>query len=183
MLLHSHFPISLHDEILRATGVTTESSNISYLVVEEPPAEFDIYSRLKRPGGFREAVLAAYENQCAVCSFAVKLEGRPLALEAAHIKWHGASGPAEVSNGLSLCALHHKLFDKGAFTLRPGEHKILVADTISSSDPGFEDTLGKFNEKHLNSIPHEFKERPAPEFIEWHNIQVFKSPALLRGAY
>lgn len=40
-------------------------------------------------------------------------------LEAAHIQWHTAGGPDVEANGLSLCALHHKLFDLGAFTLEP----------------------------------------------------------------
>lgn len=34
-------------------------------------------------------------------------------LEAAHIKWKQFGGPCEIPNGLALCAIHHKAFDKG----------------------------------------------------------------------
>jgi putative restriction endonuclease len=41
-----------------------------------------------------------------------------IAVDAAHIRWHAHGGPGEVSNGLALCALHHRLFDHGAITMR-----------------------------------------------------------------
>ena len=176
MLLHSHFPATLHSDILRASGIASDLPGIEPLGVREELPEYVTYRRLKREEGFRNAVLAAYDNQCAVCEFSVKLDGYPLALEAAHIKWHGAKGPAETRNGLSLCALHHRLFDKGVFTLLPDELKIIVDEAVSSGDPGFHDSLGKFHEKPLHFIPHKFEERPSPEFIKWHVKQVFKSP-------
>ena len=40
-----------------------------------------------------------------------------IGIEAAHVKWHMARGPSTTNNGLALCSLHHKLFDRGAFTL------------------------------------------------------------------
>ena len=48
-------------------------------------------------------------------------------LEAAHIQWHHVGGPDIETNGLSLCALHHKLFDLGAFTVEPAEHRIIFS--------------------------------------------------------
>ena len=179
MLLNSHFPVTLHAEILRATGITAGLPEIEPANVEEAHPEYVICRRLKREERFRRVVLEAYENQCAVCQFAVKLEGRPLALEAAHIRWHQASGPSKTCNGLLLCALHHKLFDKGVFTLLPKELKIIVAGNVSDTDPGFKDALGKFHEKRLNVIPQKPEERPARKFIEWHTEQVFKSPGQL----
>jgi len=57
---------------------------------------------------FREAVLAAYQNRCAVC----ELQVRPL-LEGAHIiPDSDPLGDPVVQNGLSLCALHHRAFDR-----------------------------------------------------------------------
>ncbi len=175
MLLHSHFPTTLHEEILRATGIMAALPEVPASAVREIHPEYVISRRLKREEGFRRVVLDAYESRCAVCEFAVKLDGRSLALEAAHIKWHQASGPSEARNGLSLCALHHNLFDRGAFTLLPQELKIIVAEDLSDTDPGFTDALGQFHEKRLSVIPREDQERPAPEFIAWHRKQVFKS--------
>jgi len=53
----------------------------------------------------------------AVCGFNVRIGNVVVALEAAHIKWHQAGGADIQENGLSLCSLHHKLFDRGAFTV------------------------------------------------------------------
>jgi len=186
-LLDRHFPESLHLDILRATGITTELPENELSVAKEDTPEYVVSKRLKRDDRFRDSVLAAYENQCAVCNFAVKIGGKPLALEAAHIKWHRALGPALVRNGLSLCALHHKLFDKGAFTLLSKELKFIVADDLSEeNDPGFQESLGKFHEKELQFIPHNDEERPDPEFLGWHAKQVFRSrnpnPGSRKGA-
>ena len=42
------------------------------------------------------------------------LDQETLGIEAAHIKWHQAGGPDTEDNGLALCTLHHKRFDRGA---------------------------------------------------------------------
>ena len=51
---------------------------------------------------FRAAVLRAYETSCAVCSFR---HGE--LLDAAHIQEDSRGGQPVVSNGLSLCKMHH----------------------------------------------------------------------------
>ncbi len=57
---------------------------------------------------FRNQVLTAYQHHCAMCS--IHFEEF---LEAAHIvPDNHALGVPEVSNGLSLCGLHHKAFDR-----------------------------------------------------------------------
>jgi putative restriction endonuclease len=64
---------------------------------------------------FRERVLAAYRDQCALC----RLRHREL-LDAAHIipdKEEG--GEPVVSNGLALCKLHHKAYDSLFISVRP----------------------------------------------------------------
>lgn len=180
MLLDSHFPATLHDEIMAATGITAPDSKVKAEKkskldgVNETRLEYENSRRLKRDDRFRFKVLHAYENQCAVCEFAVRIDASPIAIEAAHIKWHGALGPAKTKNGLSLCALHHKLFDKGVFTLLPSELKVVVNEKASGN--GFEESLGRYHEKKLSVLPGNRKKWPAPEYIEWHVRQVFKSP-------
>lgn len=64
---------------------------------------------------FRERVLRAYRNQCALC----RLRHREL-LEAAHIRPdRDEGGEPVVSNGLSLCKIHHAAFDKYILGIRP----------------------------------------------------------------
>ena len=77
-MLDAHFPASIHEDILQAAGVD--------LTLQSP-------DRHRRNPNFRANILKAYEYRCAVCGFDVKLRNQPVALEAAHIKWHQAGGP------------------------------------------------------------------------------------------
>lgn len=65
--------------------------------------------------GFRERVLRAYREQCAIC----RLRHDEL-LDAAHILPDGhPKGEPIVPNGLALCALHHAAFDRNILGIRP----------------------------------------------------------------
>ena len=101
-LVAAHYPRTRQREVLRAVGIE---------------ADFVESRRRRRDSGFRGRVLEAYVYRCAVCGFAVRLGDRPVAIDAAHIRWHQAHGPATISNGIALCSLHHELFDAGTFTL------------------------------------------------------------------
>ena len=57
---------------------------------------------------FRGVVLPAYAEQCAIC----RLKERRL-LDAAHIRADAAfDATANVTNGLSLCTIHHRAYDQ-----------------------------------------------------------------------
>src|SRR5215468_9348034 len=93
----------------------------------------------KRDPQFRQRVLTAYEWRCAVCGFDVRLGSVSIALDAAHVRWHQAGGPAVESNGLALCVLHHKVFDLGAFTVTPGG--LLLVSAQANGTAGFHEAL------------------------------------------
>ena len=155
-LLDAHFPYSIHEDILQAVGI-------------EFPVQ--VSRRKKRDPDFREKVLKAYEYRCAVCGFDVRLRYQPVALEAAHIKWHQAGGPDTEVNGLALCVLHHKLFDLGAFMLSR-RLDILVSDDAHGS-VGFDEWLMRFHGKKIN-FPQRHSFYPRAGFIGWHVREVFK---------
>ena len=170
-LVDAHFPESLHDAILSATGIHPIA-----LALQGVPLEPDdyVYSRRRRRNSrFHRIVLDAYGSQCAVCRFAVRDGPTRFALEAAHIKWHRARGPDRVSNGLALCAVHHELFDGGAFTLLPGDYKVAVASVASGE--GFDEWLGRFDGEPLNVKPTKGCQLPDPGFLAWHRRWVFLS--------
>ena len=155
-LLDAHFPASIHEDILQTVGI-------------EFPVQ--ISKRKRRDPDFRENVLKAYEYKCAVCGFDVKLRYQPVALEAAHIKWHQAGGPDTEVNGLALCVLHHKLFDRGAFMLS-NKLEIFVSDDVHGS-VGFDEWLMRFHGKRIN-FPQRRSYHPKADFVRWHVREVFK---------
>lgn len=155
-LLDAHFPASFHEDILQAVDI------------ELPLQAFDTKTR---SSNFRINILRAYEYKCAICGFDVKLGDSPVALEASHIKWQKAGGPDETVNGLALCSLHHKLFDRGAFTLSK-QRQILVSDDAHGTT-GFQEWLMDFHGQKIN-FPQRRSYYPGEEFIGWHVREVFK---------
>ncbi|MFF7143832.1 phosphorothioated DNA-binding restriction endonuclease [Streptomyces nodosus] len=117
VLLDLHFPPSLHQDLCDAVGLELE------------PAETDALAapaRRQRDPRMREMVLTAYEYQCAFCGYDGMIGAAPVGLEAAHVRWWAFDGPDDADNGLCLCSLHHKLFDKGVLGIGDG-HRILVS--------------------------------------------------------
>lgn len=81
--------------------------------------------------GFRERVLDAYREQCALC----RLWHSEL-LDAAHIIPDGEPrGEATVDNGIALCKLHHAAFDGFFLGIRP-DYVIEVRSDILLEDDG-----------------------------------------------
>ncbi len=161
-LLESHFPESLHPDILEAVGFQT---------VERTKGR-------KRDPRFRQRVLTAYEYRCAVCGFDVRLGTVSIALDAAHIRWHQANGPDEERNGLALCVLHHKVFDLGVFTVN-AEGVLLVSEQANGT-AGFGELLLRHHGTRVRP-PQRPEWNPDPAFLGWHRQEVFKGAARYIG--
>ncbi len=162
-LLDGHFPESIHDDILQAVGIDMEVATDAKAI---------------RNPAFRNRVLRAYEYRCAVCDFDVRLGNTPIALEAAHIKWHQAGGPDEEVNGIALCTLHHKLFDRGAFTI--GEESRIVVSEDAHGSTGLKEWLLEFHGQALRK-PQRPSYYPEQEFAKWHLSEVFRGPGRYSG--
>lgn len=173
-LLDTHFPETYHADVLRAAGIGGADMALweaDTRQVAEDRHEYETTHRLRRAAAFRTNVLRAYEEQCAVCSFQVRLRGDVLAIEAAHIHWLSHAGPSEVRNGLALCALHHKLFDRGAFAL---QDDLVIRVSRHAAGQGQRDSLGRFDGVPLRIVPNASEDRPAPEFLRWHRNEVLR---------
>jgi putative restriction endonuclease len=156
-LLDAHFPTSLHDDILNEIRLSLTAT------VDR-----------QRDSKFRLEVIRAYEHRCAICNYDLKIGTSNLALEAAHIKWHQAGGPDEVTNGLALCAIHHKALDRGAIGLTD-DLTVLISSELHGQNwiaEWFESFKGKRVRRPIRSEWY-----PKPEFIRWHSEQVFRKPA------
>ena len=169
-LLTAHFPATLHEKILEATSIRLD---IQTALDSDDESEFFIVRRRPRDWRFRSKIMNAYAHRCAVCEFDVRMDDDPLAIEAAHIRWHEAKGPPIVNNGLALCSLHHKLFDAGAFTLQ-NDLEVVIAPGIEGSS--VEDALYRYSEQPLRTLPKNSQDLPSPQYLDWHQREVFKGP-------
>lgn len=157
-LLEEHFTEAYDEDILDAIGM-----HYSPLI-----------SRARDPE-FRERILRAYDFRCAVCGYDGRLRYTPLAIEAAHIKWHKAGGPDTEPNGLSLCSMHHKMLDRGAFTLRP-DATIVVSENVTGG-PALHAWLTRFHDSKA-AAPKRTEYQPQEDYIEWHWAEVFQKPEM-----
>jgi putative restriction endonuclease len=108
---------------------------------------------------FRDRVLRAYRTQCSIC----RLKHADL-LDAAHITPDADSqGEPIVSNGLSLCKIHHAAFDREYFGIQP-DYRIVVRRKILKEKDG---PMLKFGLQSINDmkliVPRSVRERPDPE--------------------
>lgn len=185
-LIEAHFPQTYRDDLLRATRIAgaplrPRDANAPLEVRDEPPPEeerYDLTRRLRRQASFRPAVLAAYSERCAVCAFDVRLAGEPVAVDAAHIHWHRDAGPADVRNGMALCVMHHRLFDRGAFTVL-ANYRVFVFGRATGM--GVHEALLRFHEQRLRVLPKRVEQRPDPGCLRWHAREVFRAPDAVVG--
>jgi putative restriction endonuclease len=111
---------------------------------------------------FRERVLRAYEDRCALCS----LRHQEL-LDAAHITPDShPEGEPVVSNGVALCKLHHAAFDRLFFAVRP-DYVIEVKPSILDEHDGPMLVVG-LQQIHgkLLLLPRRPSDRPDPRRLE-----------------
>jgi putative restriction endonuclease len=75
-----------------------------------------------------------------------------------------------VTNGLALCALHHKAFDLGAFTVEPSG-KILVSSDLCGE--GAHDAMIRHHNLEVARTA-VAEDRPSRKFLDWHREEVFR---------
>ncbi|OQX05383.1 MAG: hypothetical protein BWK80_52260 [Desulfobacteraceae bacterium IS3] len=115
---------------------------------------------------FRKRVLTAYSNKCAVCGIQLRL------IDAAHIIPVEENGTDETSNGLALCALHHRAYDKGLVTVwedysvRLNERKVTELRRVNL-DGGFDNF--KESLRPIILLPPAVSDRPHIEYLKRAN--------------
>jgi putative restriction endonuclease len=137
------WPVYIVQDNMANLSFTVAVDDISYLrksgelMVEDDSATYyrrsyitsNILVRLHQRS-FRERVLRAYQNQCALC----KLKHAEL-LDAAHIIDDKAdSGEPIIQNGLALCKIHHAAFDKNILGINQDYQIKVRKDVLSETD-------------------------------------------------
>lgn len=124
--------------------------------LEAAYAESITRRRLHQPA-FRLRVMDAYADRCAICSL-----GHPQLLDAAHITPdRDVRGVPEVSNGISLCKIHHSAFDSNIVGIRP-DYVVQVSPTLLEEidGPMLRHGLQDFHGHRLREVPHRRADRP-----------------------
>ena len=134
----------------------------------------------RRSATFAEDVLRSYAYACAVCGFDGALGRNPVALEAAHVRWHSQRGPDDLDNGLALCSLHHTLLDLGVLGISEEQSLRVSPLFVSRSDRG-ESMVRAFDQQPLRP-PQSGSPPPSTDHIRWHALQVFKVGGHMRTA-
>jgi putative restriction endonuclease len=111
---------------------------------------------------FRERVLQAYREQCALC----RLRHEEL-LDAAHIIPDSEpEGEPIISNGIALCKLHHAAFDRQFLGIRPDYVIEVRQDILEESDgPMLLHGLKGAHQTQL-ILPRAAEHRPNPVLLE-----------------
>lgn len=129
-----------------------------------------VFRRRLHQQSFRERVLKAYREQCALC----RLRHASL-LDAAHIVPDSEPGGGPViSNGLALCKLHHAAFDRYFLGIRP-DFRVEVRPDILDEEDG---PMLRFGLQGLHQqkilLPSAVEDRPNPRYLNWR-YQLFRS--------
>jgi putative restriction endonuclease len=123
--------------------------------------------RALRALDFGRRVLSAYEHKCAICGVQLRLIDGAHILPAAH-----SESTDRTDNGVALCALHHRAYDRSLITFDE-KFRVHVNEPAVKSlvDEDRADGLKAFR-KALRPIiltPADKKDRPHPAFVEKAN--------------
>lgn len=152
-----------------ADGTRTASSET--IMVAEVQRRYVATSTLHRlhQQTFRRQVIRAYHERCAIC----RLGHREL-LDAAHILPDtDPQGMPVISNGLSLCTLHHAAYDRNIIGVNADLIVHVREDVRNESDgPMLRHGLQGFHGERLH-VPRPELQRPKREFLD-KRYQIFK---------
>lgn len=149
----------------RVVDRPTPQRGVEELPIERQRVVSEI-SRLSRDARFKQRVLFAYGNRCAVTRVQLRL------VDAAHILPVGAPGSSDaVTNGLSLSPTYHRAYDAGLIYLaedykmhlNAARLQALQALNLATGIDSFSEPLGDI------FLPPDPKQRPSADLIRRAN--------------
>ena len=119
--------------------------------------------RSVRSNSFSDRVLTAYSRRCAMCGVQLRL------IDGAHILPVEHSGSTDqTANGVALCALHHRAYDRGLVTfdsrlkIRVNESEVKVLKEADEAG-GLKDFRKAL--RGIIHIPPDKRDRPSQKFV------------------
>lgn len=159
---------AIHDVAAAGQFLIALDESLSTVANPNQPTEIErryaqriAQQRLHQPE-FRACVMRAYARTCAVCSLKhVEL------LDAAHITPDAEiGGAASVTNGISLCKIHHSAYDQNFLGISPQyQVKIHAAMLTERDGPMLLHGLQEMHDRRIQ-LPLKRSERPDPDRLE-----------------
>lgn len=117
---------------------------------------------------FRNAVISSYNFKCSICDIDLK----ELLIASHVIPWsENEKYRADPTNGLSLCALHDRAFDRGFLTIDKN-YTILLSSRLNSAEGlAVKNMFKDFAQQKLH-LP--FRFLPNKLHLEWHRDNIFQ---------
>lgn len=163
LIVEDH-PESLHVAVALYEGAAAGTDLGAGLADSDPDRSYARRLTLQRlhQAAFRERVLRAYRQTCAVC----RLHHAEL-LDAAHILPDSdPRGMPVVPNGLALCKIHHAAFDRHIMGIRPDYVIEIRKDVLYEDDgPMLRHGLQGVHGAQI-LLPSRRPDQPNPDFLE-----------------
>lgn len=156
----------LWDELREATIHAVVRAAGSPLVLRAGRGAPTLVSPRLGQGAFRTAVLAAYDQKCAITG-----ERTLPVLQAAHIRPFAKSEEHDVRNGLLLRSDLHALFDAGLVTV-DAQHRFHVSSQIRQRYENGRDYYAM--QGRDIRLPSDERDRPLTEYLDFHRTQIFQ---------
>jgi putative restriction endonuclease len=171
---------AMNAQMLHRYGRESNVLRLLNQAVHEPPSPQEVeplsaarqrvvteVSRLSRAADFRQRVLFAYGNRCAVTRVQLRL------VDAAHILPVGAPGSSDdVRNGIALSPTYHRAFDAGLIYLNEQLRMLLNSAQLHALERlNLAGGIGTFRARLGEQIflPPDARQRPTPDFIRRAN--------------
>lgn len=155
------------------SGMTSE--DLVKELINNPESSAEIYARIKVRGTsqilFRTALLRVYNHSCCICGLTFDN-----ALEASHIIPYSKSDSKqrlEISNGILLCANHHKMFDCGQITINQ-DYTINYLNEKKGDYSTYDRLMTIDLNGKMISLPVDKKHKPKKEYLFKHQKTYIK---------
>ncbi len=160
------------DPQLANGNVTAQEFIAAVLNALDPPLEERVRlskaKRRQRKRKFRDLVLKAYGNACAICGMAVvDKDGKPL-VEAAHTHSGAHQWCQDPRGGMALCPNHHKAYDHGLIALND-DWEVIIHPRVPRTAEN-RDLLLRYEFQKIR-LPAEASLWPHCKFLQAHRDQ------------
>jgi len=162
-------PVSQEDVIAADHHIAALAESPFSLLDPNPNLVSTTVTRVARSIVFRERVVSAYEQACAITGVSLVSSNFLHEVDAAHIVPRGRAGSDDPRNGVALSKTVHWAFDRGLFHVDENYRVQLSQFAISHERNAL---LHEFAGRQIN-LPDSERSRPSLEAFAWHRENVF----------